>query len=427
MKISHKYGFSSNIELSLYYIKANKGVPPETDVVNPRFWQYPDWQKFTATINGSHRFNNSNKSFISYSFSSSKFHMQINQYKDNSYTNIDEIEKDNDLYFYGRVIYTHLFSLSSLFKFTVSGLNVSHKEKFLGTNYKENIYSQNIFSAGLEYEYFHDQFSILVGGGIEGSSTPLTGDKPSKDAITDYSLNFAFIYSITPELSTQFNIGRKTRFPTLRESFSGALGRFVINPLLKSEVAYTTEVGLSYQLNNIKTDLNLFLTFLNDGIVRQSLPQRQFRRINKDEIRTIGLELYSQVNLSSNFSTRLNFTYLESLAKNKAGEFKDTLEYKPEVMMGIYLNYSFLDSFSSVWEINYVGKEYALQEGNTFFKKLPDYLLVNFRVAYNFRIYSKTNLELYFRVNNIFDKFYYSQWSLPDAGRQFWGGLIFDF
>jgi len=31
------------------------------------------------------------------------------------------------------------------------------------------------------------------------------------------------------------------------------------------------------------------------------------------------------------------------------------------------------------------------------------------------------------RMNNIFDKLYYTQWSLPEAGRQFWGGITAEF
>ena len=35
----------------------------------------------------------------------------------------------------------------------------------------------------------------------------------------------------------------------------------------------------------------------------------------------------------------------------------------------------------------------------------------------------KSELELYVRVNNLFDKLYYSQWGLPESGSEFWGGI----
>ena len=47
--------------------------------------------------------------------------------------------------------------------------------------------------------------------------------------------------------ATRLHVGmsRKVRFPSLRELYSGALGRFVPNPNLKPEVLGALEAGLT--------------------------------------------------------------------------------------------------------------------------------------------------------------------------------------
>lgn len=204
-----------------------------------------------------------------------------------------------------------------------------------------------------------------------------------------------------------------------------------MNPDLKAELVNSFETGLTYTVNKFYYNLNLFASYYNDGIVKAVIPtsdgSKKFQRINKDNIRTLGLELISSYDVSEKFNCQVNFTYLNSLAKNSSGEFKDTLEYKPEIIAGINLEYSPIKKVNTILEINYVGREYGLQGGNEYFQTLPEYLLLNLRASYKFNFVPELELEIYVRVNNLFDRLYYTQWSLPEAGRQIFGGITIDF
>jgi len=426
-KLKYRANDFSDINFSVSYINAEKGVPAETDVRKPRFWRYPLWKKFSLNLNGSNRFGTQKTNILAYSFSVTNFNMNINQYKDITYTDIDDIEKDKDFVLYGRIIFTRLFGLSSILKLSASGFSTLHKESFLQGNYAELSYSQNVFSIGSEYEFVKKKYSITAGVSFDGASYPRTGNKPEKDINLDYGINTSFVYSFNSALMFQFNVGRKTRFPTLRESFSGALGRFVANPELKPESATTTEASLSYIHSKGKVDVNLFFTKLEDGIVRKSFPGRQFKRVNKDAIRTVGLEFSSAINVLKRIRLTGNFTYLNSFAKSMSGSYVDTLEYKPAFVAGLNLDYEITNKLFAVVEFNFVGKEFGLQEGNEYFKKLPEYGLFNARLSYTFNIYKDAELEAYVRANNIFDSLYYTQWSLPEAGRQFFTGISLKF
>ena len=55
--------------------------------------------------------------------------------------------------------------------------------------------------------------------------------------------------------------------------------------------------------------------------------------------------------------------------------------------------------------------------------KIPDYFILNFRLSYNYNINDKIMIQPFIRINNVFDKLYYTQWGLPEPGRQFWAGI----
>jgi len=423
-KLNYKLNDNFKTGLIISYVTSEKGVPPEIGVASPRYWQYPEWKNLIIGTTGNINFD-ANKSFLFYSLSFNKFNMQINQYKNLSFNTFDDIEKDYDNTFRFRLIYTNILNENSLIKAGVNGHLFQHKEEFLSSKYVPQTYTENIISSGVEYEYIKDNYVLSVGGGIDYIETPKTGDKPSKESVTDYAINAAFVYSFDESFSFRVNGGRKTRFPTLRETFAGALGRFVPNPSLKAESVTSGELSVTYKTNFFQAEGSLFLSYLKDGIVRISLPQKQFKRVNKDEIKTYGLELVSKYN-HGNFSSSFNLTLLSAKGKNPNGEFIDTLEYRPEINSSFGVDYTITKNLNTLIELEYIGREYGLKEGSTGYQSLPDYLITNLRLSYNFEIGS-SNLETYLRVNNIFDRLYYTQFGLPEAGRQIFVGANFEF
>jgi outer membrane receptor protein involved in Fe transport len=87
------------------------------------------------------------------------------------------------------------------------------------------------------------------------------------------------------------------------------------------------------------------------------------------------------------------------------------------------LIYNLTDAIESVLELQYTGKEYALREGIVYFQKLSDYFLVNYRLSYKINLTGGLQAERFGRVNNIFDRLYYSQRGTPEAGRTIQAGI----
>ncbi len=426
-KVNYLYSRRGSLHISTLIIDSRKQVPPEIDVANPRYWRYPLWRRVGLAVSGKHTFRGTSASKIDYSISGTFLNAQIDQYKDSSFVEINDYENSKDIIFNGRAVYSGMISSTSFLRFVVAGFSTRHNEVILSEGNIARVYNQHCVSFGIEYEYFWKSISTLTGVSYDHSSIAVGDHNLLQNSIYDYSATAGIMYSINNSYSMNASVGRKTRFPTLRESFSGALGRFVANPDLKPETAYSMDAGFQGSHNRGRFDLIFFLTHLHDGIVRESLPEKKFRRINKDIIRTYGMELSYQNSMNDNISMLFRFTYLSALSKNEAGVFADTLEYKPQIMSSVYVLYSFRKNLESMMEINYTRKEYGLRHGIPSFEELPSYVLIHFRLGYTIGLSNKVSLEVFGRVNNIFDKLHYTQWGLPEAGRSFRGGASVEF
>jgi iron complex outermembrane receptor protein len=89
---------------------------------------------------------------------------------------------------------------------------------------------------------------------------------------------------------------RRARFPALRELYSGALDRYDPNPALRPERLLGVEAGATVvseaaERAGLALQAVAFHHRLDDAVVRVALPNRLFRRVNRDEIRSTGLEL----------------------------------------------------------------------------------------------------------------------------------------
>jgi len=430
-KIKYDYQKLSNVHVSFQYLNSDKGVPPEIDVKKPRYWQYPVWNKIGVNVFGKHSLSSNKNSFLDYVFNVYNFKMQINQFADQSYSVISNIEKDNDLVLYGKLIYTTFVGGSSILRFSFSGYNTTHKEKFLANDFQEIKYVQNVYSAGVEYEFLTSRFTAILGASLDGSASPKTGTFESNHSLTALGLNLTTKYLFLKSLSLQLNLGKKSRFPSMRESYSTGLGRFIINPDLKAETAYDSELGLQFTFPQGHLYANIFLNYLEDGIVREVIhidDGKKFMRVNKAGIQSYGFELQSNYSITRKVDAGFQFSFIRSYAKNNdTGKYTDTLEYKPTLISSVYINYSFAKDLSALFEATIIQNEFGYQEGYDYFRKLPSYYLINFRLTYYLHLTRDKTFQFYGRVNNIFDELYYTQWGLPEAGRQFTLGVNFEF
>ena len=110
-------------------------------------------------------------------------------------------------------------------------------------------------------------------------------------------------FGISQELNTSWglhaSLSERSRFPALRELYSGALNRFTPNPDLKPETLMALEGGFTLSAASGTTRSTLQVTgfrhALEDAVVRITLANpTRFMRVNRDRIESAGAE-YSPV------------------------------------------------------------------------------------------------------------------------------------
>ena len=102
---------------------------------------------------------------------------------------------------------------------------------------------------GIESEWRignRDVTRLSLGAALDGSDTPESGDKPALDGLNDIGFRAGISSLVKEGLVFHANLSRRSRFPSLRELYSGALGRFLPNPDLRPETLFGSEAGLTF-------------------------------------------------------------------------------------------------------------------------------------------------------------------------------------
>jgi iron complex outermembrane recepter protein len=417
---------NNSFDLTAAFTSSSKGVPPESHITSPRFWKYPLWQRFHLQSNGVLYIPTPLPSSFHYSVAYTTLTSEITQYSSSSYQTISDVEKGDDLILNGKILYSRFLTTSSLIKGALVLTSSTHKEYILSDNYSGKTYKQNLISGGVEYDKYFNNLTAVVGVGYDISTTPEAGEQPASPHSSGLSATTGLVYFLSPDYSLHFSAGRKIRFPTLREAYSGALGRFIPNPSLQPEKVSSAELSLNSRSDNYNLNAGFFFSYLNDGIVRVTLPERKFQRINKSVIRNYGLEFTSNYNFINSLDLNFSLTYINSKGKSLIGDFTDTLEYVPNLISSLSLNYTY-NRAAALIEFNYTSGEYGLAEGINYFIPIPDKIIINLRTSYHLRFTDYLILESFVRINNFLDKEHYSQLGLPEPGRQIWFGIDFRF
>ncbi|MCX7737538.1 MAG: TonB-dependent receptor [Candidatus Kapabacteria bacterium] len=424
-----EYHFSQNTitGLSLSYTNQSKGTPPETFAgKDARFWIYPDRSRLALTFNGIHNF--SNDLSVKATFWYDIFSQEINGYTGIDYKTIKETQKDDDITIGTRLSINYNLAENHSLSLIFNGFTTNHKQTV--NKDPETEYSQNTISTGLEYFGSFNRFEIKAGAGLDYNSTPKTGlfKEAEGTSQNDFAGFLSLRYIITDNIAVFAGTGRRTRFPSMREQYDGALNAFKTNPDLKAETGLLNEVGFVYTRDKIDFKATAFYNIYEGLIERIRLSKeqdslRRRMRVNYSDATISGVDL----NLSFRPFMRMllegYFTYM-SYSAEQNGKKIEQLVQKPDILAGFNLNYLFSFGLKPKLEIEYTGKQFDTDPvDNTKYVSIDPSFILNFRLSYSFNISDFVYSEIFVRLNNITDEYRLSQLGLPAPGRTFYAGL----
>ena len=300
--------------LTISGFEAERGVPPELHLQDPRLWRYPYQSRVVAALSG--RVGTFVTPFgwggleVGAGFNAGR--SRIDVFDDTSYRTVIDRELGDERTWTARALLTHSLPASAQLKTAVTLADVSYSETLAPD--PAVAYRQRLWSAGSEVELpLGSATSLATGIVYDRASTPETGGRAPQPPLDAWGFRAGLTRDVGTETRLHASVSRRSRFPALRELYSGALDRFEPNPELKPETLTGFEAGITLdrELGPIP-DVTLqaigFHHRLDDAVVRVTQPDRRFKRVNRDRIESTGAELLAGLALGADRERALSLT-----------------------------------------------------------------------------------------------------------------------
>ncbi len=440
--LSARYQRDSGAWMSLVGtgVQLERGVAPEAHVDEPRLWRYPDQRRLVAALAAGTGFRDTalGRGDLEMSLGLDLGRTDIDAFASEDYQEVVETERGEDRTLTLRTIGDLAISDRTDARAALTLGQVVHDEIIDGG--PATTYEQRLWSLGGEWERRFDSFlgvtglsgtRLTLGATVDGSDTPRSGDKPPLERLWDWGARAGVSTLAGANVLLHGSLSRRTRFPALRELYSGALGRFEPNPTLRPEKMTAAEIGFtvnragsSPEVGGADLQVVAFVQRLSDGIVRTSvvdtLGNRKFQRVNQDQVRSVGLEVMASGALGP-LSLSGDLTLQRVRGRNPDGSEVE-LEYEPAVSGKLTAQLPLFAEFVGVAGATYVGEQLCENPeigGLDSFDSAPRFdlgLLRRFTLggARAFR-----SLDASLRVDNVGDAGVFDQCGLPQPGRTF--------
>ncbi|MDD2714289.1 MAG: TonB-dependent receptor plug domain-containing protein [Candidatus Wallbacteria bacterium] len=402
------------------------GVPIDLDGT-ARFWKFTDWKKDQYSFEDS--------------ISRNKLTWHYNIYKDKYFNLLDSyddinMKKESKGYAFHSIYddYSQGINLrledqlnaKSQLGFLVYSKTDVHREC---GNYKNPFANYKGLTTDLAVEYRRQQTKSLewTAGISSASNIPRNANGnalPDKISTSDYTLSFKKAYQHKDELYGNF--GNKTRFPTLKDRFSGYLDTSVPNPGLKEQHGQLSTLGYRRNISGVNCDLAFFHDKLTDAIFLKSnvlydnvkkkwLSQNQ----NISEAVYQGLE-FNAKGSSHKWDYRFGFTYNDASDRTTA---ETIIENVPMLRTTLGVDYHFTEQVKLALSQSINGKSYY-EKSN-----VADVFIENgkYTVTTVELDYQLTNKSFFLRMDNAFDKDYRASRGFPGEGRSVSVGMTCSF
>ena len=290
-----------SIGLTVSAMNAEKGVPPEEHLSAPRLWRYPYNRRTVAAFSAS-----TGTMATPFGFGSLEVgagynagRLKIESYSARDYQTISAEELGDEHTMTGRALVRHSAGPATI----RAGLTLADVQ------YEETLspaapvdYRQKMRSLGMEAESPVGSRTTLAAGFVmDRTATPETGGRQAQEPFGSNGWRAGVTHDLSNAWRLHASASERSRFPALRELYSGALDRFTPNPDLKPERSLGFEGGVTMQrslgpIPQAGFTVTGFRNRLEDAVVRITLSNpTRFMRVNRDRIESTGVELLAGV------------------------------------------------------------------------------------------------------------------------------------
>ena len=420
LSLGGTFGYSSNknqdYRVTYSYLDSPWNVSPEILVKRPRYWKFNKWRKNTVIFSAKQ------------GLAKDRFIFQGNVFYDKYYNILDSY--DNNLYNTQQKKY----AFHSIYDDYSVGFNIvptinlckyaSFRPIFL---YKRDIHRETP-----DYNEARDTYkasTTTLGGAItlkpcdkiaiEGGITadrnhPLynNGDE-LRDVIWALNAQGGISFLINDTNKLYFSIGKKTRFPYLKEMYSGFIGRNIPNPDLKQETAFTYEAGYTNTFKNrTKLDISFYQSRLNNLIIDVPVAPQVSQLQNVSKAINTGVDVDFSVDIiKKRIKYNIGYSYIS--ARNRSENRTNSyIPYVPKHKVYTGFDFNLPYGFFSQVNLMYVSPVIYQDNNDLQWHKLGGYPLIDFSVGKTF----KKHYTAFVSLRNMLDKNYETEARFPMPG-----------
>ncbi len=343
---------------------AERGVPPELHVASPRWWRYPAVTRGLGILTAGTGPVTTPLGFGTLDLAAglNLGRTEIERFDDPTFSTLTGRERGDERTLSARLNGRHSLPAGGELRAALTGAEVRFDEHLDGG--APSRYRQRLWSAGLETEW-PIVGEVRAGGGVvhDWASTPETGGRPALERLDAWGWRFgASMPAAGDALRLHASVSRRARFPALRELYSEAIARFVPNPDLTPERLLGAEAGTTL-LRPLRGGSTLSLQAvgfhhrLADAIVREATRDGRFRRVNRESVRSTGVELLAGWSAASGWS--LTGDLLLQRVREDGSE-GDAPEHQPEVRVRLGLAAPLPLGLRLLSDLRYVGRQYCV-------------------------------------------------------------------
>ncbi len=269
-----------------------RGVAPELHLEQPRLWRNPTVQRRLASLTAGTGALRSRLGVgdVEVALGSNVGRQDISAYATRDYRDVVATERGDDRTQSLRLTFDQELGRLAVLRGAYTRADVSYDERI--DRAPAARYAQVLSSAATEIDVRPlPMLTVTAGVARDVAETREAGGRPplGRTAGTGWRAGATWLFPFQG-LRLHASLSERSRFPALRELYAGALDRFVPNPALRPERAHTSEVGMTAVRGGWDVQVVGFAQRIDDAVVRTTLADRRFFRVNRDRFTSNGIE-----------------------------------------------------------------------------------------------------------------------------------------
>lgn len=421
-------GDGSWLSLAGSAFRAERGIAAELGVSEPRFWRYPFVARSLTVLSGGSGARQApwgGLASLRASFGVDVGRTEIDAFGSRSYRDLVSQEDGDQRTLSMRALASQTLGPRADLRVGVTSGDLTYDERLDpgGTSrYRQRLWSvagETVVRLPVAGAGALEEVDLSLGGAFDRSTYPLAGGKPALDPRQEWGGRAgASAHFAGRRLTVHVSANRRARFPSLRELYSGALGRFDPNPGLRPEELVAGEAGVTVRGQAGTLQVTGFHQRLSDAVVRIRVG-RLYRRVNQEGLRSTGVEVVGSRTIGPlSFSGDLVAQSVDLLDPSAALEHPENL---PEWSGGLRAELALPQALTLGGTARYVGEQYALDPDSGDLATLPDRARFDVDLARSWRIGTGAGwvsvLQARVAAENVGDEVICDAIGLPEPGR----------